>query len=137
MAISTDLRTFGKISEVIGAEAAAKLCGFFGGIGSSLSIPARPICGHVIERVIGRAAFILLIEKFGPGSLWVPKLDLAPLRRAGLVYALGRQGVSPSLQAALADCTPQRISQLRAELTLEGIDTSLLPADDEGGEHGH
>lgn len=126
MSIDAEMKIFGLLADDIGAVPAVKLCAFFGALGRSLYIPHTPIRGHLVEKVIGPEAWGRLVESYGDTSLSVPKLELGPLRRAGMVVALSRHGVPLNLMAAAASCTQIRIAQIRKELVLQGIDSSVL-----------
>lgn len=121
MAVQTNFKLLEQIADQVGAEAALRLCAFFGGVGRALYVPVKPSRNHVIELIIGEQAFADLCAAFPGQSVPVPTIDIAPLRNAGKVWAARDSGVQPGLLAHLTGLSKQRIGQIMSELRLEGF----------------
>jgi hypothetical protein len=123
MAIQTNFRLMEHIADQIGAEAALRLCGFFGGRGRAVYVPVKPIPDHIIEKIIGPRAYADLCAAFPGESVPVPSIDLEPLRNAGRIWAVRDSGLSQGQLANLTGLSKQRIGQILAQLQLEGFDS--------------
>nr|MBL8410718.1 hypothetical protein [Dechloromonas sp.] len=122
MAIQSELKGFDRLAAEIGGGPALLLCAFYGGMAHGAYVPAQPVEGHVIEKLIGREAFGWLCQAFGGETLCLPTLDgLRHIRSAGLVAGLSRHGVPKHLMAAACDLSTRRIEQIREQLRLEGF----------------
>lgn len=60
----------------------------------SFYIPECYSSGHVLERLLGEAAFLGLIANFGGETIQAPSMRLDNVRNIGKVYRLSRQGLS-------------------------------------------
>ena len=89
MAVQTNFKLMEKIADQIGAEAALRLCGFFGGQGRAVYVPLKPTQNHIIEKIIGPRAYADLCAAFpgevGAGPFYRP--FTAPNRGQALVPA--------------------------------------------------
>lgn len=133
MAISSDLKGFDRLAAEIGGGPALLLVSFYGGMAHGCYVPAQPVDGHVIEKLIGREAFGWLCQAFGGETLCLPTLDgLRHIRAAGMVAALARHGVPKTLMAAACDLSTRRIEQIKDQLRLEGFGDLLAATTEEG-----
>ena len=121
MAVQTNFKLMEKIADQIGAEAALRLCGFFGGQGRAVYVPLKPTQNHIIEKIIGPRAYADLCAAFPGESVPVPSIDLSPLRTAGKLWYLRDSGMSNGQLANLVGVSKVRVSQVLNQLRLEGF----------------
>lgn len=120
MAISSYLQVE-RIADQIGANAALKLTAFYGGTGRNCYVPTDPVNGHVLEKIIGPEAFKNLVAAFGGESIWLPLVDLTPLRNAGRIWMLRESELSNAQIANLLGISKARVGQITAALRLDGF----------------
>ena len=121
MAIQTSFARVEQIADQVGAAAALKLCAFWGGNGRRLYVPTTPLDGHLLEKIIGREAFINLVQAYPGEALWLPRVDLLPLQMAGRCWLLRDSEYSQNQIANLLGISPARVSQILKTLKLEGF----------------
>lgn len=117
---------FGRLADVVGGEAALRLCAFAGTpSGRRLYVPVDGNSPHILRRAVGAAGFTKLVAAFGGQTIIIPGVQLESLRTAGRAHALLRQGLSRTAIAHALGVTVQRVHQLESEfkdLTDEGLD---------------
>jgi len=121
MTASTSFQQFQRVSDQVGGAAALRIHAFFGGLGGSLYIPEQATEGHILEKLLGRSAFIRLVAAYRGQTLPVARLNLDPLRNAGKIWALHRQNVSKTTIAGLLGVTKARVSQVLQQLQEDGF----------------
>lgn len=113
--VSAELRGFRKLADTVGLEAALLLRAWAGG--QQLSIPRRCDPGHILCRLLGADAFSRLVETFGPdGLLFVPAVELAAVRRTGIVHRLSAVGLGARPISQYANCTERQVQRLQSHL---------------------
>lgn len=110
-----------RIADQIGANAALKLSAFFGGTGRVCYIPVEATTGHVLEKIIGEEAFRNIVAAFAGETLWLPMVDLTPLRNAGRIWMLRESELSNGQIANLLGISRARVGQIVAALRLDGF----------------
>lgn len=118
---TTSFQQIEKIANQIGTSAALRLAAFWGGTGRQLYVPLEATPGHLIEKVIGPEAFGFLVQAYGGENLWLPQVDLEPLRNAGRVYLLRQSELSNNQIGNLLGLSKQRVQQINAALRLDGF----------------
>lgn len=99
-----------EIAELIGAEAAGRLCRACGGV--SYYLPAKPKPTHPWAQVVGLEAMEILCAQYGGSRLTLPKGDNAAKRRR--VLQLLREGRLSVRQIAIkAGVTERYVSKMR------------------------
>ncbi len=123
--MNATLTTFDRLATQIGPVPALKLCAFFAG--RSVYVPKKMQHDHIIEKLIGRAAFGYLVDGYANEVLNLPAMDLLDLRRAGRLHQLIEIGASDALSAQLLGVTKRHILNIKNkladldDLTLEEI----------------
>ena len=114
-------RIVAQYAETIGTEAAIRLAGFFGGTGANVGVPTTDENeSHVLCRLLGKEAFSRLVAHYGGQTIRIPALNIAPLRRAGMVWLMTRNNMSTRAQSHLLQVTPEHCRRIAAELKREG-----------------
>ena len=121
MPANTSFTQFERISDQIRGAAALRLHAFFSGIGGALYVPVEATPGHILERLLGRKAFLDIVQAFKGETLHVNRLDLEPLKNAARVWALSSKNISRQTTAGLLGITPARVGQIIAQLNEEGF----------------
>lgn len=125
----SSFQQFDRLSGIVGGEAALRLTAFFGGAGNAFYIPTKTTPGHFIEKLIGRRAFAVLVDKLPGETIHVSQLRLGALKNAGKVYSLSRKNISDTQISSLLAITPQRVNQIRRMLEAEGFGDTLVNHD--------
>lgn len=120
MSIASSFAAFESICDIVGGQAALRLCAFYGPSTGRAYVPNQPTGGHPIEKLIGRKAFVELVHARGGDTLFLPRLDLAAIGNAGKVWSLSRQNISKHQIATLLGLTPTRVSQICKALAADG-----------------
>jgi len=121
MTASTSFQQFQRVSDQVGGAAALRLHAFFGGLGGSVYVPEQATEGHILEKLLGRKAFIDLVAAYRGQTLHVARLNLEPLRNAGRIWALHRQNISRTNIAGLLSVTQARVGQVLKQLEADGF----------------
>lgn len=119
MAVSTELRLFETLAHEIGPTAALLLCAFSGG--RTCYVPDTIPVGHWLRSLLGDEGASKLVMAHGGETLSIPTCELTPIRRAGMVHALRRHGLTDRLLARVIGVSLNRIQQIRKSLALEGF----------------
>lgn len=121
MGVQTSFARVEQIADQVGANAALRLTSFFGGTGRRLYVPLVATPNHLLEKIVGREAFVNLVAAFGGESLWLPLIDINPLRNAGRVWLLRESNLSDVQIGNLLGISKQRVGQIVASLRLDGF----------------
>ncbi len=117
----SSFQQFERVSDKIGGAAALRLFSFYSTIGSHVYIPESATEGHVLERLIGRRAFLDLVAAFRGENVPVSRLEVEPIRNAARVWTLVNKNVSKQSIAALLGVSTARVSQIARQLEEEGF----------------
>lgn len=127
--VAAEIRAFGKLAALVGMEGALLLRAWAGG--QQLSVPRRVDTGHILCRLLGEAAFRRLVEAHGPdGLLFVPAVELAAVRRTGIVHRLSAVGLGSRPISQFAHCTERQVQRLQSHLRGSG---RLFGLNEDGG----
>jgi Mor family transcriptional regulator len=102
----------GQIADLIGADAAERLCHQFGGI--SYYIPAAPTPEHKFLLVIDSSLLAKICSQFGGTTITLPKGRYA-FKKALIVDLLAEGKHSVRKIASIADCTERYVSRIRSQ----------------------
>lgn len=120
---------FDRLAQEIGPLHAMTLCAFHrghgGGSNDALYVPGFYTQGHLIERVIGQAAFLRLIAGFGGESIVFPTMLLNSTRVLGEVRRRTQRGASTQEIANALGRSYRNIRRIQVELTKTGPLTDL------------
>ena len=94
MPANTSFQQFERVSDQIGGAGALRLFAFFSSIGGALYVPQAATEGHILEKLLGRRAFLDLVAAFRGETLHVSRLDVEPLRNAARVWSLASKNIS-------------------------------------------
>lgn len=120
MSIASSFAAFESISDIVGGQAALRLCAFYGPSIGRVYIPNQPTSGRPLEKLIGPKAYAELVQALGGSTLFTPRLDLTAVSNAGRVWSLSRQNISKQQIATLLGLTPTRVSQICKALAADG-----------------
>jgi len=120
MSIASSFAAFESISDIIGGQAALRICAFWGNSTGRVYVPREPTSGHPIEKLIGRKAYVELVHAAGGTTLFTPRLDLSAISNAGKVWSLSQRNISKQQTATLLGLTPTRVGQICKALEAEG-----------------
>lgn len=122
MAITTDFAQAGRLCDVLGLSATLTLCGWFGRDGSKVYVPTTNRDeNHLLRKLVGDDAFEKMVNTWPGEYLSIPRLDLTPLQRAGLVHRLTKHGIPDNDLAMIAGVTRRHVSHIKNQLRLEGF----------------
>lgn len=81
------------LAAAIGYTATNALVDLFGG--RTLSVPPRHAPGHFLEKLVGKAAFAILVREFGGSYIWIPDGRWRDVdrksRRIAMMYVVGKK----------------------------------------------
>lgn len=121
MSIDYSYGMFERLSDQVGGGPALKLCAFFGGT-KAIYVPVRASDQHIINKLIGPAAFADLVTAFAGQTIPLPALEIEPLRNAGRVFVLRDSGLGTRKMGALLGLSHARVAQILNELKRQGFD---------------
>lgn len=122
-------QNFDRVAEKIGGGAALRLFSFYSALTDKCYVPQKADEGHILQRLLGRRAFIDLVTNFRGESLPVSRLHTEPIKTAAKVWSLDSKNIPKHQIAGLLGITHVRVTQILAELKRDGfgdIDDAIL-----------
>lgn len=122
------------LAPVIGYRASRIIAAWFAG--RKLHVPTQARVGHPLETLMGRSAFVALVNEFGASSVCVPTTDEDDrYRRNRLIAERFAAGATGADVAAELGLTIRRVEQIRVDLVAlgwllyaQGFDTAKAQA---------
>ncbi|XZG69251.1 hypothetical protein ACTSKR_11365 [Chitinibacteraceae bacterium HSL-7] len=123
--MGSNMKWVSELADVVGAEAALTVVGYFGG--RTLYVPDSMPDGHLLVSLIGARPARLMARHLGGQTHSVPLLDLTHLRKRGLaVYLAAEHRLAPPWIARTLGLGVRRVQQIIDE---EGLRVpNLAPA---------
>lgn len=107
------LQTFNDLAAAIGAEAALRLCGVYGG--RRVYVPAAPDADHSIAKIMQPGDFAMLCRAYSGEAIDVPSLDLRQDQTASRVRFLAGRSIASDDIAWVLGISARRVRQIAQE----------------------